>query len=104
MTIMKVSNPEDLEKWKRAIETLEITVRVAEQETVSLNQFYSNEFEVAQFWKRYALEKTNDTQLRKIAESNMKVVLMFETQLDALKSSALRDAIKWFKNNISVTI
>jgi hypothetical protein len=100
---MKFSNPEDLEKWKKAIEALEIIIPIAEQDANYYKKFYSNELEVAQFWKRYASERTKDAQLRKIAESNLQVVLMFETQLDSLVPTMFQDAVNFLKNNFSAT-
>jgi len=102
MTIMRVSNPEDLEKWKNAIETLESIIPIADQDAKSFKTFYSNELEVAQFWKRYTLERTDDLKLREIAENNLQIVLNYETQLDSLLPFVLRDVIKLLKNDFSV--
>ena len=69
MTIMKVSNPEDLEKWKKAIERLERVIPMTEQDATSTKKFYSNELETAQFWKGCAFEGADDKKLHEIAET-----------------------------------
>ena len=100
---MKVINSEDLEKWKNAIETLESIIPMAEQDAKFFKTFYSNQLEVAQSWKRYTFERTNDSKLREIAENNLQVVLNYETQLDSLLPFVLRDVIKLLKDDFSVT-
>ena len=103
MTIMKVSNPEDLEKWKKAIERLERVIPMTEQDATSTKKFYSNELETAQFWKGCAFEGADDKKLHEIAENNLQVVLNYEMLLDSLVPSALRNAIKLLKEDFSVT-
>jgi len=104
MPIMKVSNPADADKWKKAIESLELILPIAEQEAASAKQFYSFGLETAQFWRRYSFEKTNDDKLRQIAEKDLQVAQNFEGQIDSVVPTALRNAIEYLKSNFSVTI
>ena len=103
MTNMKVSNPEDLENWKKAIERLESVIPMTEQDAISTKKFYSNELETAQFWKQCVFEGADDKNLHEIAENNLQVVLNYEMLLDSLVPLALRNAIKLLKEDFSVT-
>jgi flagellar motility protein MotE (MotC chaperone) len=74
MPVIRFRSKQEFQEWKNVIEHFESIVIMANQENKQLRQFCETQLKTAQFWNRYAMERTNDTKLRDIAQNSLKQV------------------------------
>jgi len=74
MPVIRFRNKQEYQQWKTVIEHFESMVSMADQENKQLKKFCETQLQTAQFWKRYATERTNDMKLRDIAQNSLKQV------------------------------
>jgi hypothetical protein len=74
MAVIRFRNKEEAIEWKNVIEHFESIVALAIEQSEQLKRSYDAQLQTAQFWKRYALERTNDAKLREIAMNSLKQV------------------------------
>ncbi len=83
MPIIRFHNREEAQEWNNIIEHFESIMSLAIQENTKLKEFCDAQLQTAQFWKRYAFERTSDTKLREIESSRLKQV---ETDVTLVES------------------
>ena len=74
MPVIRFRSKQEYQEWKNVIEHFESIVSLANQENKQLRQFCATQLQTAQFWKRYAAERTNDMKLRDIAQNSLQQV------------------------------
>ena len=97
MAIIRFRNKEDLEEWKRVVANFESMVALANQESEILKKFCESQLQSAQFWKRYAFERTNDAKLREIAVNGLKQVEIDTVLVDSAVPTFLEKLSKYLK-------
>ena len=74
MPAIRFRNKQEYHKWQNVIEHFESVASLATQENKHLKDSCRTQLQTAQFWKRYAMERTNDSKLRDIAQNSLKQV------------------------------
>lgn len=74
MPVIKFRNKEEAQEWKNVIKHFESIVELANEQSRLLKQSYDGQLQTAQFWKRYALERTSDSKLQAIALDSLKQI------------------------------
>ena len=74
MPTVMVPTKGDLEKWKNIVQTLGTMAGLAETEHRAMQNFFDGRLESAEFWKKYAFERTSDAPLRQIAQNDLDIV------------------------------
>ncbi|MEX1140287.1 MAG: hypothetical protein WEF53_13155 [Bacteroidota bacterium] len=85
------------------IQTIEVLVQTAESDAKFAKDHYTRSVEIAQFWRRYAFEKTSDKPLRQIAENDLKNLQDIDVLFDSIVPKSLRDFADSLKD-FSVTL
>jgi hypothetical protein len=75
MSSIRFETNADIAKWKKALGSMKNIVDLAKSEKRQFKQFCDREIETAQFWDRYARERTTDLKLREIASSELNRVI-----------------------------
>jgi len=74
MPVIRFSSKQEYQRWKTVIGHFESMVSLADRDNEQFKQFCTTQLQTAQFWNRYAMERTNDMKLRDIAQNSLKQV------------------------------
>lgn len=97
MPIMRFHNREEAQEWNNIIEHFESIMSLAAQEDKRLKEFCDAQLQTAQFWKRYAFERTNDAKLREIASSSLEQVEANITVAESAVPDFLQKMLRFLK-------
>lgn len=97
MPVMKLSNQEEVQKWYDVIQNFEAMLTILNEDSQTLKKFCKSRLETAQFWKRYASERTSDTKLKEIASRDLEVVEIDIEFLDSVVPSKLEEILAFLK-------
>jgi hypothetical protein len=98
MSSIRFESNDDIAKWKKAIENMGRILETAKSERRIVKKFCDSEIETAQFWARYARERTNDLKLRDIAAHDLNRVISNVEMMQGTTIDMYEKVLTYLKN------
>ena len=97
MPTIKLGSSDEVQKWGNILHTCELLLTILNEEKETLETFCESRLQTAQFWKRYAYDRTADAKLREITSQDLAQVQLDIELLDSVVPTKLGEIVTLLK-------